>query len=143
MAKTNFTKVEEALAEGLRKMTVSKLLNEADQHTKKQEKSNKDELSLLVASLRHEFTWYAKRDEYFVLKLEVEKSHIKQLLKQKDPYTKEQIAELEELKTKIEKYKKSVEPENSNSENERIIESELKSQKTKRFNTRDKWLPLH
>ncbi|MBS4168765.1 hypothetical protein [Parachlamydia sp. AcF125] len=143
MAKTNFTKVEEALTEGLRQMTISKLLKETEESSTPKQKQAKDALSLLVASLRHEFGWFAKKDPYFIPKLKVEKERIKQLFKQREPYTQEQIAELKDLKTKIEAYKQSVAAEDSSSENERIVETELKRQKTKRFNIRDKWLPLH
>jgi len=142
MTKTNFTKVEEAFTERMHRMNVNKLLDEADEATKgKKEETNP--LTLRVAALRHEIKWLSKQNPDFYSELSLDKKNVRALLELKEPFSKEQTTDLEKLKEKIEKYKAKLAPENAEADNERIIEDQKKKQKNKRFNIKDKWLPLH
>jgi hypothetical protein len=141
MPKTNFTKVEEALTEGIHKMNISKLLDEADALKKGKKETNP--LNLRVASLRHEIKWLSKQNPAFYTEISLEKKKVRALLELKEPFSSEQTIELEKLKEKIENYKAKLTPENTETENERLIADEKKKQKNVRFNIKNKWLPLH
>lgn len=141
MPKTNFTKVEEALTEGIHKMNISKLLDEADELKKGKKETNP--LNLRVASLRQDIKWLSKQNPSFYAEISLEKKKVRALLELKEPFSSEQATELEKLKEKIESYKAKLAPENTETENERLIEDEKKKQKNVRFNIKNKWLPLH
>lgn len=142
MAKTNFTKVEDALNDGMKRMAVKKLLEEADIATGKKAPP-KEDTSLILTAVKHDLKWLAKQNPEIYKELSLDKQKTHDLLKAQPPFNQEQMTELKQVKEKIEHYKVKIKAQSPESDNERIVQEEKKSQKNKRFNVRDKWLPLH
>lgn len=146
MAKTNYTKVEEALAEGMLKMEVNKLLNEADENAAKREKSleakNVDPIILRrLAKIDKELQLLEKNGKNPYIKLQIDKEEIKRYLNEPSTLTPEDLEKIKQIKEKIADYKTALEYKEKTSEDE-FIENQRKDQKTKRFNVNKKWIPL-
>ena len=142
MAKANFTKVEEALAEGLRKMTIENLGEMADKaKADRTGKPSDDKLTekkqaLILASLKQDLKWLYKKDRTFYKKLEMTKKSVNELIDNPMDWDK-----IKELKIKVEKCKQEMLVEGKES-NEQLVEQERSKHINKRFNINDKWLPL-
>jgi len=145
MAKTNFTKVEEALAEGLRKIEVNKLLNIADEVSG----ANKENESKLTAEQKNLLT-LLQCDLKFLRKLgknPFEKSsfnrvEIIKLLKDPSLITEEGWKKLSEFKTHVTLFKKTIEKLGKVKTDDDLVTQQRKKHITKRFNINDDWLPL-
>jgi hypothetical protein len=146
MAKTNYTKVEEALDEGLRQLTKDKLHTLADSiSTISAEGIEKVDIAnrkKLIAALKFELNWMAKQDTALHQKLGLKKSEIKRLLETKEKLTSDDFEKIKQIKTKIDELKKEL-AEKSPVSDDQLIEKERTKHINKRFNTNDKWLPLH
>lgn len=146
MAKTNFTKVEEALDEGLRQIIKDKLHSLTDSisniSTQGVEKADLASKKQLIAALKFELNWMAKQDPSLHHKLGIKKSEIKKLIETKEKLTQEDFEKIKFIKEKIDVLKKELE-EKSPESNDQLIEKERIKHINKRFNTNDKWLPLH
>lgn len=150
MAKTNYTKVEEMLNEGLRKMSVEHLLDMADTAT--QAKSNATiekaakplsaEQSRLMSVLQHDLSHLHKQGNKPYEKLGIKKKYLKQLIENPQGLTPEEWATVKRLKDQLEEFKKDLAMSLPNSSDEELVEKERKSHKTKRFNINKNWLPL-
>lgn len=149
MAKTNFTKVEEALAEGLRKMEVDRLLGIADE-VKAMEAEGKapsvarhtPEQKQLLALCKFELRRMKLTVDDLCKKLQMQKEALGKLLRDNTVLTEADWVTINKLKvtliaarTEAEKGKGEISPEE-------FVEQQRKKQKTKRFNVNDKWLPL-
>lgn len=143
MAKTNFTKVEEALAEGMRQMTKQHLHKLADSihevESAKSEKSLIEAKKKLVAILKFEFNWMEKQDNTLYQKLGISKDEIKKIFETKDALTDEEFNRVKTLHEKLAELKKESPPKS----NDELIEKERVKHINKRFNVKDDWLPLH
>lgn len=145
MAKTNFTKVEEVLEQGLRKYTVDHLLEEADAAaaqgrppseatakvslTKEQEK--------LVRSLQFMLKRFPKKDHELYSFLAIKRSELKKLVENPKNRTENDWALLKQIKQKADQFKTG--PQQTD---ETLIESERKDHINRRYNINKKWLPL-
>ncbi len=144
MAKTNFTKVEKIFDDGKAKQMRDDLLKEADlasgNVTPKNpvieaQKKLASERKILIQALTHHLK---EHDEStFELKIGFSKDLLEDLLKKGHSLTDEEYAILQKMKKKIERYKK-----NHENYDEKLVEQERKKHINKRFNVRDKWLPL-
>jgi hypothetical protein len=150
MAKTNFTKVEGILDEGLRKMTVDHLLDLTKAAPKSEDGKAADENTLKQNSNRSKILLILQRDMKFLDKgghepyelFGIDKKTIIKYLKNPGALSAEEWEEVKENQIKVRNFRKECE-KNSNSKNdEDIIEQQRRSHKTKRFNINDKWLPL-
>ncbi|HRD55328.1 MAG TPA: hypothetical protein PLC42_02920 [Parachlamydiaceae bacterium] len=146
MAKTNFTKVEEALAEGMRKMTMEHVHALADSiseiNAKGFEKTEAETKNKLIAILKFELNWLGKQDPELHKKLGIKRSEIKKLIDKKEKLTAENFEKIKSIKEKLEQLKKELN-EKSPQTNEELIEKERTKHINKRFNKNDNWLPLH
>lgn len=146
MAKTNFTKVEEVLEEGLRQMTVQHLHTLADSlsniDSQKIDKSDAASLKKLITILKFELNWMETHDISLEKRIGIKKSDIKKLIEKAPPYSEEDLEKLKEIKEKIQNLKSELEKK-SPVTNAQLVEKERKKHINKRFNTNDKWLPLH
>ena len=143
MGKTNFTKVEASLEEGLRKIEVEKLLTEADKAsgikaplkeeilTKTQKQLIKD-LELNLSRLR-------EKDSKIYTKLKVKRSTIHKMITQAASLKEDDWKHLASLFKKTEMLIKEHFP---NKDDDKLVESEKVRHVNKRFNVNEKWLPL-
>lgn len=139
MAKTNYTKVEEALNEGMLKMTMQQLHSLVDGKTDEAKQDQGKLLALLKLDLR----WIAKTDPSLFSKLDIKKEEIKNFFDNPTLITSEDWKNLIQLKTQIDQLKKELIASQPSESNEQLIEKERVKHVNKRFNTNDKWLPLH
>ena len=149
MGKTDFTKVEEALAEGLRKMEVDKLLAIADENaeikTDDKGKSGKkltQAQSQLISILKFELKQMNLSYDEICGRLKIDKTQLKHLLKDTEALVAADWEQISKLKEKLAAIKEEEEKKGGKPSDEAIIEQQRKKQKTKRFNVNDKWLPL-
>jgi hypothetical protein len=141
MAKTNFTKVEEALRDGLDKMLKESLLEEADaaQGKPSQKQHTTDQL---LAKIRHEFKYLYKIDKEVFQKIGINDKILKELLLTTTSLTQKDIDVLKEVLRRIESYRTEMQKKNPQASDEQLIEDQKKKHINKRFNVRDDWLPL-
>ena len=141
MAKTNFTKVEEALRDGIDKMIKEKLLEEADaaQGKSPQKQHATDQL---LAKIRHEFKYLYKQDKDVFKKLGIDDKILKELLASAKQLTQNDLKVLQEVLKRFDLYKTEMEKQNPQATDEMLIEEGKKQHINKRFNVRDDWLPL-
>lgn len=145
MGKTDFTKVEEALTEGLRKMEVDKLLSIADENSEAKGKTDKKlspAQSQLLAILKHELKQMNLSYDEICDKLKIDKKELKRLLKDTEALVAADWDQLNQLKARMTTIKEEQEKKAAKPSDDILIEQQRKSQKTKRFNVNDKWLPL-
>lgn len=146
MAKTNFTKVEGALDEGLRQMTVQHLHALADSikglRVENIEKSDIASQKKIIAILKFELTWMESNNISLPKDLGVTKSEIKKIIEKAPPLESQDFEKIKTIKNYLETLKKELEKALPQS-NDEIVEKERVKHINKRFNTNDKWLPLH
>lgn len=159
MAKTNYTKVEEALAEGMRKMEVNRLLKAADKA--KEDKSTdvqkpssaptspaKPEVDAVnlqrLKTVCRDLKALQKLGRNPYEELKINKEEIKKFIKDPSSLTPEEWQKVKEIKSKIAKYKEE-KPQKTQEKGEKDddpLQEERKKQATKRFNVKDSWIPL-
>jgi len=144
MAKTNFTKVEDAFESEKRKQQKEALLKEADLASGnlieenpqiEQQKKIQAKRNLLVKALKRDLKIYGP--EIFDKKFGITKKKLELLLKKEMDLTDSDYAILETVKQKIAHFKDSDLDFDDN-----LIQQERKKHINKRFNVNDKWLPL-
>jgi len=149
MAKTNYTKVEEALAEGLRKMEVGRLLDIADEVSAAKKEPGKGdkpalhpEQKLLFAALQRDLKYLHKLEKDPFEKGKFDKKEIVKLLKDPTSITEADWQKLKEFKEHVTNFKAEIEKQGVQKTDEERVEDQRRKQITKRFNINDKWLPL-
>ncbi len=145
MAKTNYTKVEEALDEGLRKMTVNRLLESTesakDQVADKASTKPSGAQGQQIAAIQTELKHLQKQGQKPYEKLGINKKDIKRYIEHPEALTLEDWNNIKKLKEKIDAFKKELE-KIPHSSDEELIEQERHKHINKRFNVNEKWLPL-
>lgn len=136
MAKTNFTKVEDALSEGMRKISVKKLLDET---AKEQPKEDLNPSQKIVKQLILDLNSAIKKDKKLFLKLGFKKDTIKKILGDPLHISADNWKILMEFKKSFDLYKAKKKKETVD---DRIVEDERRKHINKRFNVNEKWLPL-
>lgn len=145
MAKTNFTKVEEALNEGLLKMNISGLLDKAPAVSgegtppisRKEAAARREILAALRFDVKH-----SKAAEFFAAG-GMTRPELKALLDNPLDITAEGWSKLAAFREKTEAYRKEVLAKLPNDANEKLVEEQRKKHINKRYNTKEQWLPLH
>lgn len=138
MAKTNFTKVEDALTEGLHKMKVEHLLELADLAAGTgiaKETTNEQ----LIATLKHDVSWLPKKDRKIFEKAEIKKKELEKLLEKPEDLKDEDWKKLRQIKDKFDAEKEKIRAKSSD---EDLVDKERKRHIKKRFNVSERWLPL-
>ena len=136
MAKTNFTKAEEALAEGMRKMTVQKLLDETKQAAQQEDVKPSQKI---IKQLIRDLNMVMKNDKQLFLVLGFNKDQIKKILSDPTNISADDWKTLLDFKKMFDMYKSKKKREVVN---DRIVEEERQKHINKRFNVNEKWLPL-
>ncbi len=141
MGRTNYTKVESILQEGILKMSVDNLLELADvaqkmgKPSEPKEKSPKNAIRLV----EKELLWIYSKDPEVFKNLHLKKKKLKNIFDHPDQATKEDLAYVAEVKELLTKYKKEKLP---NLNDEDLVKHEQERHINKRYNTKETWLPL-
>lgn len=149
MKKTNFTKVEKALEDGLIKITSQKLLDEAG--TKSPEKAKEPVADLpprqvcqtIMQNIYKELKRLHKEDELGYKKMGFHRQNLKKLIESPHLLTPADWSQIKQVQDRIEQYKKELAALLPVQTNEDLIEQQRAKSPYKRFNVNDKWLPLH
>lgn len=144
MAKTNFTKAEEALADTLQKMTKESLLKQADAvKGKTAEPVSAAELKArtqLVHALQRELKRLHKADADIYKKLGIKKRSLEKWAAHLSEIGPKEWEAIQQAKEKVDRHVKELA---AGSSDEQIVEQQRVKHINKRFNVSDKWLPLH
>lgn len=138
MSKTNFIRVEEALANILEQMKVENLLTRVDAITGKTKEPVSKKKVQIVHMLQRQLTYLHKRDTEIYKKLKIKRRDLERILEHISDLTEEEWNKLLEFKEKIDAYMKALNSETD----EQIVNSERHKHINKRFNVSEKWLPL-
>lgn len=148
MAKTNFSKIEMLLNEGLMQVQVKSLLELADVASGKGEGAKDNPARVLQARkaiariLQHEVSFMYKDNPNIYTMLGIDKDKFFQIVDHADKINNEDWEYLSALKTKVDVFRKGKQAMVNPQKNEELIESQRKKHINKRFNVNDKWLPL-
>jgi len=148
MAKTNFSKVEMILNEGLLQVQVKNLLELADIASGKSEaaKENPTRVSqarrAIARMLQHEIGYIYKSNSGIYMILGIDRDKLFKIFDNSDNITPEDYEYISKLKKTVDTYRKSIQGSVTPQENEELIEKQKKHHINKRFNVNDKWLPL-
>lgn len=149
MAKTNFTKVEGMLDDGLRKIMVDQLLDLADAQQEPKDKTLKtgpakqNELRLkILITLQREMKILdkMKQDPYGLFN--ISKKKINEYIKNYEKLSDEEWGNIKETQNRVHQFRKEQKTNFNQNNDTDLIEQQRRSHKTKRFNINDKWLPL-
>lgn len=150
MAKTNYTKVEQALMAGLTKMTMHHLLELADRaQAGSGSQAETDAIiipearRMVIAALRQDLKSLKRKDTKVFSKLGVPKEGIQKILDTPATLTPEEWQQIKEIHQKVVEYKKELLRKIPAVTDEQLVEAERKKHINKRHNIDEKWLPLH
>lgn len=139
MPKTNYTKVEESLSEGLRKMDIHRLLDITEGEATAEQLHARGQLLALIQyelkSLSHQGL-----DLYETLK--IDKKELKKMAGNLPALTQVDIDKLKKIREQIVNAKAEFDKKQPRPTNEDIVAKEQRKHVNKRFNIRDDWLPL-
>jgi hypothetical protein len=139
MAKTNYTKAEEAWSESLQKMTKSKLLEEADTAQGRPSQAEMKARSILAAALKRELKRLHRLDKDIYKKLGIKKKSLDQQLEDLAALTQEEWKGIVQTKEKVEQYHQQLAKAVTD---DKLVEEQRHLHINKRFNVSEKWLPL-
>jgi hypothetical protein len=155
MAKTNYTKVEEALDQGLKRMAVERLLEESKTPNNQQlrnpgiaypeeiEKHIDPQIlkaqKELMSSLKRNLEVLSKLDKSIFEKLGCKRSEIKHLMDNIENMTLEDWEKMKKIHEKIKSLKEELK---KIQEDEHVINQNRVKETKKRFNVKKDWLPL-
>ena len=152
MAKTNFSKVEDILNQGLEHLTQSELLLLADKAASmgdsEQAKAalarvknalKQREQQHWISSIKRNLAYLQKRDKDFLKSLKVKKKELEELMGKPAEIDEKGWEMLKLLSEKLDQYRADRKEEQSD---EGIVEAERLKHINKRLNVNDKWLPL-
>lgn len=153
MTKTNFTKVEEALTVGLRRIQLDKLLEEADEARAKAtgqpeappkppESKELEERRRKAQILKITLKYLLSKDPQLYTKLKVKQDEVGKFLDRVDAFNEKELQIFAVLTERIEAVKKEVVAREGSAGDDALIEQQRRKHITKRFNVQDKWLPL-
>lgn len=139
MSKTNFTKVEEALAEEMRKMAIQKIVGSSSKAPPEDEHNASQKI---IKQLIRDINPLIKKDKQIFSRLGFQKEQIKSILEE-DPLNikAEDWKILMQFKEKLDSYKAEKKKKAEGIE-ETLVEDERRKHINKRFNINDEWLPL-
>jgi carbamoylphosphate synthase small subunit len=141
MPKTNFTKVEEVLEQGLRKMSIDQLFE--DSAKQKGTQADKNQKKLIEAVQRDVKFLDAKKHKVLYDGLGMKRQEIRTLLDNGARLTPAEWEKVKQIKEHIDKYRREVLAQLPVSTDDRLVEQERVKHIHKRFNVNDGWLPLH
>ena len=148
MVKTNFTKVDAMVDSGLRKMNIERVfdeasprkpLNEAGIQTTPLTQPQKE----LIAQLKHDLqVLQSKKHNPLYSSLEIKKSELKRFVDKPDSLKPEEWDVIKRVRERIENYRKELAAQIPEANLDACVQRERELQAKKRFNVKDKWIPL-
>jgi hypothetical protein len=145
MAKTNYSKVEEALAEGLQKISVEQLQAAAPSAKDKKMASEREKIAVRLRVLnlvRSNLDYLQKQGHTVYEQFEIKKSMLKKWIENPSEISAEEWKKIQKLKADLTEFKKSLEKGSTEEINETLLKQQAKENLTQRFNVNKKWLPL-
>lgn len=149
MTKTNYTKVEEILEQGLRKMSINKIFEDSEKAIKQKGESKPEsdldkEKALFIANLKRDLKKLDYRAHMkFYSSLGMKKSELKKKIAAPNLLKPEDWEAIMAIKKKIDLYKAQLSTQIPEMELSQAIDEERTKHINKRFNVNEKWLPLH
>lgn len=149
MGKTDYTKMENLLNEGLLKMSVKDLLGLADKATSFDDPTKPEELpslqarTIILSLMKHDLETLAKVPGVSLEEAEFKPEDLKKILDHVKDLKTDEWEKLKAARERVLEYKKELWDQIPHLSDEQIVDLERKKHINKRFNTRDKWLPLH
>jgi Zn-dependent M32 family carboxypeptidase len=145
MSKTNFSKVEKSLEEGMIKMKAQSLLNEADAlkgvHENTSTIPSKDVCNTVLTNLEKDLKKMRKENESLYKKFY--KFDLKKLINNPSALTPQDWQAVKEIKERVEQYKKELAAKLPHESDQDLIDHERTGHLNKRFNVSNKkWIPL-
>lgn len=141
MSKTNFTKVEQALAEGMSRIERSKLDAQV-QNVPDTDVALLKEQRLKQHALKTSLDWLWKRDKELFTKLQTDPAVAQRLVEAKELLSTDDKQLLASLFTHAQEIKDALEKETGIESNDSLVEQQRQQHITRRFNVDDRWLPL-
>jgi hypothetical protein len=149
MAKIDYSKSERLLSDALLKMSVKQLLILADRPESFNNPADPNSLPSLQA--RVILLEFMDRDLESINKVEgphkeklgLSRPTLKRIIDKAPEITLEDWIKLKKIRQRVLKYKKDLWEKIPHLSDDQIVDLERKKTKNKRFNVRDKWLPLH
>jgi hypothetical protein len=157
MVKINFQKVEEALEEAIRKITINRLLElatfasliggrsvQAEEVKDKPETApGQDQVTLkILSSLQGDLQKLQESDAARFAQLGFTRNDLKKLRGNPKDLLPEDWMKIKEIKEKINEFKLEMRAQLPETDDLTVVETERKKHINKRFNIRDSWLPL-
>lgn len=140
MSKTNYSKVEELLIKGQERVKIQGWIDMTKQESTPAESNPK---AFLLYSLEKGLELLPKGDRQFFKELGINRSEISKLIQDPEKLVDNDWSLIKEIRLKLKKYLSQIADTLPQLTDEDIVESERIKQQNSRFNTRDKWLPLH
>lgn len=143
MSKSNYSKVEEALNQGLHRWRVQELFEATEQlsedavNAKKQDAATKRQIARIQTAMRT--LKKVGHDPY--LSCQIDKTSWKKL-SQSTSFTPEARREIEDIDKRLGDYKRQLEEGQEALTDQEQVEWQRQKQINSRFNINDKWLPL-
>lgn len=138
MAKTNYTKAEEAFGAALERMKVEDLLEQADAASGKSKESLIKKRMPVVQSLKRELKRLQGVDRGIYKKLKVNKKTLEQVLSNVAYLNTTEWQQILDFKSQVDSLVKKL-PVVGDAE---IVDQERHKHINKRFNVSERWLPL-
>lgn len=146
MSKTNFSKVEKSLEEGIIKIKSQNLLKEADEASGHFENESKmpqaDVCHAILNNLDRELKKLKKEDEESFKKLVLPKINLKKLITNPSALTPQDWNEVKNIRDRLNQYKKDLASRLPKVTDQDLVDQERTRHVNKRFNVSKKWIPL-
>ena len=139
MAKTNFTKVEGSLSEGLRKMDVNRLLDISEGEASAEQLHARGQL---LAVLQYELKSLFRQGQDLYKQLNVDKKELKKFAENLQGLTQQDVDRLKKIKEQVDVFKVEFAKKQPQTSDDDVVTKERRKHINKRFNINDNWLPL-
>lgn len=149
MKKTNFSKVEKALEDGLIKITSKQLLDQSGAKSGAKPKEPvadlppKEVSQTVMQNIYKELKKMHKEDESSYKRMGFHRKNLKKLIENPHLLTPADWNKIKQVQDRIEQYKKELTQLLPFQSDDDLIDQERTRSPNKRFNVNDKWLPLH
>ena len=140
MAKSDYTKVEGTLDKELKRMSIDHLLEVADQNPNAPVELTRSQVARLIYI---EAERLYKKDKAIYKKLKIRSKDLKEKAEKARSLTDQEWKQMEKLRKKLSEFAKEIEEKSPATSEEEQVEKERVKHINKRFNTNEKWLPLH
>lgn len=142
MSKTNFTKVEKALDEGIVKMKSQHLLQEADALKGIEAMPPKETCAAFLNQLQSDLQKVQSEDAASYEKLAFHQVDLAKLIANPSLLTPQDWKTVKEIKERLDQYKKELALRLPHESDQEIVDHEREKHLNKRFNVSKRWLPL-